>query len=112
MTNNQESLFQDLSSVCDFKAISGIPFWLHAENKSKLEDFLLEKSQILRDGRYQFLVDEKRDVDFSSAMPIATAKSSIERGFGNLLGSAGNLPTVLRLFNWLGERDLKAKLSK
>ena len=97
LTSEQSRLLQNLALICDYKATSDIPSWLHAEERSKLESFLNAKSKTLA------------EVDFSEAMEIPEANWG-ERTLGNLLGWLGSFPIVMKFFHWLEERSIQAKL--
>ena len=98
LTDEQAKMLQDLALVCDYKATSDNPSWLHAEEHDKLVIFLNAESKALE------------DVDFSEAKEIPKANFG-EKMLGNLLGWLGSMPAVMRFFRWLDERSLKKKIS-
>jgi len=98
MTSEQEKMLQDLALVCDYKATSDLPSWLHAEERAALNDFFTKTPKTLE------------ETDFSTAMPIPEANFWQET-FGHFLGWAGSIPLVLRFFHWLDEKALKKKIS-
>lgn len=110
MTSEQENMLQDLALVCNYKATSDLPTWLNNEERVTLKNFLSASPKIARKGRYRFSV-AGRDVDFSSAMEIPQAITSVQKLMGFLLGWAGNQPMILKITQWLGDRAVSANFS-
>ena len=111
LTDEQERMLQDLALICNFKANSDPPSWLREEDRVKLIKFLQASPKVIKKGRYQYLLDDRK-VDFSAAMPIPESKGFGRRALGVILGWGGNSPTVLRFFQWLGNREIKGQLQE
>lgn len=102
----QKQLLQDLALVCNFKATSDLPQWLHANERQQLRAFLEAEPQIERSGRYTFTLDGRK-VDFSPAMPLPEPPRGMEALGSALLGWAGNQDWALKLMDGLGKRALQ-----
>ena len=97
LTAEQAKMLQNLALACDYKATSDTPSWLRAEERAELTTFLNTESKKLAEA------------DFSEAMEIPKANWA-EKTLGNLLGFLGSIPAVMKLFRWLDERSVQAKL--
>jgi alpha-galactosidase len=60
----QRGYLQDLATICRFVATSDPPQWLQPDEMLALSDYLDERPEVRRLGRYRFSVDG-REVDFS-----------------------------------------------
>ena len=109
MNAKEEQMLQDLALICDYKATSDKPSWWTEKERSQLRTFLKDEPQVKRKSRYKFTLDD-REVDFSHAMEIPQA-TGLQRILGALLGWAGSQMSILRILNWLGEKELQKKIA-
>ncbi|GAA2125970.1 glycoside hydrolase family 36 protein [Actinomadura napierensis] len=67
LTDTQMGWLRDLAAICGFKAVSDPPSWLGAGELKQLADYLAERPDVTREGRYRFVIDG-RPVDFGTAL--------------------------------------------
>ncbi|NUO97521.1 MAG: alpha-galactosidase [Nonomuraea sp.] len=67
LTETQMGWLRDLASICDFKAVSDPPSWLRPDELERLTNYLTERPDVIRTGRYAFVIGG-RDVDFAAAL--------------------------------------------
>jgi alpha-galactosidase len=110
LSDQQKRLLQDLALICDFNATSDLPSWLNESERARLSDFLTSHPMIKRTERYKFTID-KRNVDFSEAIPLSKPLNLPLRSVGAILGWAANFPVIMRANDRLGKWAL-TKLRK
>ncbi|MFC7108641.1 glycoside hydrolase family 36 protein [Nonomuraea rubra] len=67
LTETQMGWLRDLATICGFKAVSDPPSWLSADELEHMAAYLAERPEIVRTGRYSFVIDG-RTVDFTGAL--------------------------------------------
>lgn len=97
LATDEAEMLQNLALVCNYKATSDLPYWLHEKEKKKLKEFLKAAPKSLA------------GINFSKALtlPRPTIK---DRLLGALLGFFGNQEIVLKIFDWLGKKATLKKL--
>jgi alpha-galactosidase len=106
MTSEQKGMLQNLCQVCNYKATSILPQWLSADGREELRAFLESNPDIKHTGRYSFTLDD-RPVDFSQAMPLPAHPRGLDALGNGLMGWLANRGWALKLFYWLGKRELQ-----
>jgi alpha-galactosidase len=108
LTDEQQSLLQDLASVCGFKATSDLPYWLKPDEREKLRSFLTSRFEIDQSSRYVFKVNG-RTVDFIPAISLPELPKGLDLIKGIIAGSLGNQAWILKILDWKQKLILKEK---
>jgi len=102
LTAEQKRMLQDLALVCNFKATSDLPQWLHESEREKLRLFLEANPVIERTGRYTFTLDN-RQVDFSPVTSLPPAPRGLNALASATLGWLGNQRWALKIMKKLND---------
>lgn len=111
LNDEQKSLLQDLTIVCNFKATSDLPRWLNSDERERLGSFLKDNPEIKRLSRYAFRIDG-RTVDFSSAAPLPERPRGYTAMKADMLGWLANRKLALKIDNYIQKVKLTRSIKE
>ncbi len=106
LTSDQRKLLQDLALICNFRATSDLPQWLTANERKSLRAFLESKVKIRQTGLYTFQIG-KRNVDFSSVVPLPERAHGFDAAQSALIGWLGSQKWALKLLDRMEKSSLE-----
>ncbi len=85
LRSHENRLLQDLGIISGFKATSDLPQWMNASDRKMLREYLESSPTVQKKKRYEYQID-RRNVDFSAAVPISSSKRNIPIALAKNLG--------------------------
>jgi len=108
LTQEQNTLLQDLAYVCNFKATSDLPQWMTKIELDELRSFLNTTPKVEQTGRYAFNLDN-RAVDFTSAVSLPNTKTGLLALWAAFLSWLGDRHFVLKIFRMLDDNTMRKR---